>query len=340
MLARNSAMAQIQSATKHTAVASMGFSLAAEMQRRRPVSAWMMSLVMHATLFVLLGLSWKLMPKGAKIESDRTVGIVLVHQQEGKREYLDPNERDATDDQAAAAALSQAMPGDGEVPADLSSALPGAARLTAGGMADSILDATKLTGDGTPRRGGTDRGTSTEVFGITGVGTKFVYVFDRSGSMESYGGKPLRAAKLELTQSLADLDSVHQFQIIFYNKDSKIFKPRGRAELIWGDTENKTLAKRFVDSIEASGGTEHLGALKKALDMGPDVIFFLTDADQPKLTFGELQKIRQWNRGTTIHAIEFGAGPQFEADNFLMKLARQNGGQHAYVDVRRIRDDG
>ena len=77
--------------------------------------------------------------------------------------------------------------------------------------------------------------------------------------------------------------------------------------------------------------------LKSALRMRPDVVFFLTDADQPKLTFGELQRVRRWNSGTTIHAIEFGAGPQIAADSFLMKLARQNGGQHAYVDVRNLR---
>lgn len=315
-----------------------GLELAATMQSRRPVSAWMLSLILHSVLVVLLGVTWQIIPKGAAIESDRTVGIVLVHQQQGKREYVDPNADDAANDNSSATSIAQAMPGEGESPADLSQALPGATQLAGGGLADSILDATKLTGDGSQRRGGADQGTSTEVFGITGVGTKFVYVFDRSGSMENFSGRPLRAAKLELNRSLDDLDSIHQFQVIFYNNDPEIFKLNGRAELIWGDTESKLLARNFISSIRASGGTEHLAALKMALRMGPDVIFFLTDADQPKLTFGELQQVRQWNRGTTIHAIEFGAGPQLAVDNFLMKLARQNGGQHAYVDVRRLRD--
>ena len=247
-------MAMTNQTTEQTARYATGFKLAEEMQPRRPVSAWLLSVAMHASLVVGLGLTWKMIPKDAMIESDRRVGIVLVHQQEGKREYSDPNANDSADDQSAAAsALSNAMPSESEVPVDLSKALPGASELTAGGMAESILDATQLTGDGTTRRGGTDQGTSTNVFGITGVGTKFVYVFDRSGSMENYGGRPLRAAKLELNRSLEDLDSVHQFQVIFYNERPHIFQPNPRkAELMWGETENKILARQFINKIKAS----------------------------------------------------------------------------------------
>ena len=325
--------------THESATRLSGLELAEEMRSRRPVSAWMMSVLMHASLVLLLGVSWRMIPKGAAIEPDRNVGIVLVHEQQGKREYIDPSADNSANDLSAASAISQALPGESETPTDLSQALPGVSQLTAGGMAESILEATQLTGDGSQRRGGKEEGTSTEVFGITGSGSKFVYVFDRSGSMANYAGKPLRAAKLELTRSLEDLDTVHQFQIIFYNNNPKIFKPTGRAEMIWGDTENKLLGREFVAKIEASGGTEHLPALRSALAMSPDVVFFLTDADQPTLSAAELAQVRRWNRGATIHAIEFGAGPQITNDNFLMRLARENGGQHAYVNVRLLRDN-
>jgi len=91
-----------------------------------------------------------------------------------------------------------------------------------------------------------------------------------------------------------------------------------------------------VTGIVANGGTRHLEALQLALKMRPDVIFFLTDADEPQLTAAELARIQRWNYGTTIHAIEFAYGPQSSADNFLIRLARQNGGQHAYVDLSRL----
>jgi len=313
-------------------------ALAEQMQARRPVSAWLMSLLVHAGLFVTLALTLKMVPRGVAVEPDRSVGIVLVHQQEGKREYFDSPLDDATEQQPTAATFSSALPTDSEVPVDLSDALPGVEQL-AGGLADSILDATKLTGDGSPRRGGIQGGTSTKVFGITGTGSKFVYVFDRSGSMDGYGGRPLQAAKLELSRSLDDLQRVHQFQIIFYNDKPRIFEPRpGKPELVWGDDEGKQLAKQFVERITASGGTNHLDALKLALGMRPDVVFFLTDADEPRLTSTDLANIRRWNYRTAIHTIEFGFGPTDRRDNFLRRLARQNGGQHAYVDISRLRN--
>jgi hypothetical protein len=66
------------------------------------------------------------------------------------------------------------------------------------------------------------------------------------------------------------------------------------------------------------------------------VIFFLTDADEPRMTTQQLAHIARSNHGTTINAIEFGFGKQNETDNFLVRLARQNGGQHVYVDVSQL----
>jgi hypothetical protein len=66
------------------------------------------------------------------------------------------------------------------------------------------------------------------------------------------------------------------------------------------------------------------------------VIFFLTDADEPRMTTQQLARIAHMNQGTSINAIEFGYGAQSEADNFLVRLARQNCGKHVYVDVSRL----
>ncbi len=73
-----------------------------------------------------------------------------------------------------------------------------------------------------------------------------------------------------------------------------------------------------------------------ALGLRPDVIFFLTDADEPQLTADELAAIARANKGTQINAIEFGFGSPAGGDNFLKRLARQNGGQHAYVDISKL----
>ena len=83
----------------------------------------------------------------------------------------------------------------------------------------------------------------------------------------------------------------------------------------------------------ATGSTRHLPALKMALALRPDVIFFLTDADEPQLTDDELRQVQRWNQATAINAIEFGFGPQSRRVTFLVRLAQENGGQHAYVDI-------
>jgi hypothetical protein len=63
----------------------------------------------------------------------------------------------------------------------------------------------------------------------------------------------------------------------------------------------------------------------------------LTDAEEPQMRPEELAAVRRMNRGTRINAIEFGAGEQGATMNFLHRLAAENGGQHAYVDVRLLR---
>jgi hypothetical protein len=182
-----------------------------------------------------------------------------------------------------------------------------------------------------PKEGGKGR---TSLFGIAAEGYKFVYVFDRSGSMGGEGRQSLRAVKAELIRSLKPLDDVHQFQIIFYNERPVVFNPTGTpGRLAFATDENKERAARFLDSISAIGGTAHEDALRLAIRLRPDAIFFLTDGDDPKLSDAQLAKIRRLAAGTIIHAIEFGTGQKPEGDSFLAVLARQNGGKYVYLDI-------
>ena len=174
------------------------------------------------------------------------------------------------------------------------------------------------------------------MFGVEGKGTRFVYVFDRSSSME---GAPLATAKQQLIQSLESLSSVHQFHIIFFNQQLRHFDLSGGGRRIAFATDrNKKLAARFVGGITADGGTDRLPALRAAIQMQPDVIFFLTDADDP-MPQSELEEIADLNRraGVVISTIEFGRGPAKQAKNFLTELARTTGGQYGYVDTQSLR---
>jgi hypothetical protein len=176
----------------------------------------------------------------------------------------------------------------------------------------------------------------TQVFGVTGRGSRFVYVFDRSLSME---GPLLAAAKRELLASISHLDRVHQFQIVFYNEHPKLMRPAPDQppQMLFADENGKAAAESFVRSISAAGATDHMQALKTALRMGPDVIFFLTDADEPQLTTAELDTINRLAAGTMINAIQFWPGQPDSGGGFLKRLAEQNRGQYKHVDVNRLK---
>jgi Ca-activated chloride channel family protein len=97
---------------------------------------------------------------------------------------------------------------------------------------------------------------------------------------------------------------------------------------------NKQLAAKFVGGITADGGTDRLTALKRAISFAPDVIFFLTDADDP-MSPRELDEIARDNRRarSAICTIEFGRRQSPSPGSFLAELARQSGGQYGYVNT-------
>ena len=101
-------------------------------------------------------------------------------------------------------------------------------------------------GDGSKPGLGTGK---TSFFGLEAEGSKFVYVFDHSESMgyavysaesnNEFGGVPLRAAKAELLASLDELSSRQQFNIVFYNHQSMLFRPTTNgAKMVFASPED------------------------------------------------------------------------------------------------------
>jgi hypothetical protein len=321
--------------------------LGRRMNAGRPLPAWALSVVTHVTLAVILGLTIRAVPRGAAVEPDRGVGIVLSQKTHGQREYFhEPGDADSdspsVSNDAAPQSLAEALPSPTHPLTEMSGVLPaGEESLSAGAnLTDALPGADGLTsGPARPRDFG--GGVQTSVFGVAGQGSKFVYVFDRSSSMEGFEGRPMEAARNELIASLGDLREVHQFQIIFYNDRVTICNaaPGLTPRLLYGNERDRSLALEFVRGMRGAGGTRHFDALMTALRMAPDVIFFLTDAGEPRLSVAEMDEIRRENRryGASINTIEFGVGPFSGLDNFLVELAEQNSGRHGYVDVTRLK---
>ncbi|MGE0755802.1 MAG: hypothetical protein AB7F89_20475 [Pirellulaceae bacterium] len=311
--------------------------------------AWLLSVVLHATVLIACGLLAPVIAQPPPGEPDRSVGIALVARESG----------DESGDRQDHTALAESVSGQSTVPSgavaeqkvisqlpsvdsftgQLAASLPqavtaGQANAAGVGLPNaSGFTASNGTGQGRGTVGGQAR---TQVFGAGGQGSKFLYVFDRSASMGGFEGRPLAAAKAELLKSLADLGELHQFQIVFYNDHPFIFNPAAPSPptILFASEENRRLASDFVARIQPVGGTHHREALEAALRMGPDVIFFLTDAHEPELSPGEIADLSRRNRASAIiNCIEFGVGSFTGGENFLVRLARSNRGQHVYVDV-------
>src|SRR5205085_868454 len=97
-------------------------------------------------------------------------------------------------------------------------------------------------------------------------------------------------------------------------------------QLVFADDKGKRQAESFVGSIRAAGGTDHVQALELALRLRPDVIFLLTDADEPPLSTRDLNAIRQKNTAV-INVIEFKTASETSSRSSLRLLADQNRGE-------------
>jgi hypothetical protein len=306
--------------------------------------AWLFSLVFHSSAIVVLGLLIQSSPRRPDGPA-HSMGIVL------KTTSADGDEVEGIDGEhdAPAAPVIQLQPAEllsvepSEPPPVVIESQAPAPRLIQ--IPTPTPRPTAMTGNGRPNpvqfnsgRGG-GRGTPgaqgharVSVFGVQGEGNKFVYLFDRSASME---GAPLAAAKRQLVESLVSLESVHQFHIVFFNTRTQSLDIAGGGRRIAFATDrNKQLAAKFVGGIVADGGTDRLTALKSAIALAPDVVFFLTDADDP-MSPGELAEIARLNSRarSAICTIEFGRRRAPSPGNFLAELARQSGGQYGYINT-------
>jgi hypothetical protein len=187
-------------------------------------------------------------------------------------------------------------------------------------------------GQGGGAGGGSGPGTGpgTQFFGMRDRGNSFAYVIDRSGSMTARGS--LDVAKHELLSSLAQIPPEARFAVIFYNNSPTVFTdPSGHAGLMPATPANKARVRALLSNIDANLGTEHMLALRAALALKPEVIFFLTDADL--MNRQEVAALLAEVGKTRIQAVEFGSSGASSGSAPLKTLARSTGGSYRYIDV-------
>lgn len=179
-------------------------------------------------------------------------------------------------------------------------------------------------------------------FNITDAGKRIVYAVDRSGSMStSEPLSELQIAKQELIASLNRLTTKHRFLVLFYDDTVMaltINRQNGREiDLLPATPNNIARIKSRIHSVRAKGNTEHMRALRAAMRLRPDAIYFLTDAESA-LKPRDIDNIRRMNRTqkTRIHCIQFGKGANLRTgNNFLKQLSAVTGGRYRYRNVER-----
>lgn len=146
--------------------------------------------------------------------------------------------------------------------------------------------------------------------------TEVVFVLDRSGSM---GGASIVEARAALRLCLRQLREGDRFAILAFDDHIETMSP----SLITFTSMSLDAADRWIDGIEARGGTELLEPLVRATALAPDgVIVLLTDgqvANEDEIARAVLA------RCGTARIYSFGIGSNV-SDALLLTLAEKTGG--------------
>ncbi len=153
-------------------------------------------------------------------------------------------------------------------------------------LAEAEQAAMEVLGGPMHRRNGD--GKSATFFGTQAIGNKFVFVVDRSTSME-YGAedavseKPFNRYDIALAELLDAINSLkpHQeFLVIMFAHDTRVMfdpKPGITPTLATATRQNKQRFQKWLEGLSMGWGTDPRDGLELAYRLAPDAIFLLSD---------------------------------------------------------------
>jgi hypothetical protein len=163
------------------------------------------------------------------------------------------------------------------------------------------LDGSQAAGKGQSGGGnGNGRGgRGTGIFGGVSSAKSFAYVVDASGSMS---GPRMRLVLNELRHSISALKEEQSFFVVFFNQHTfPMMWPKIEKELIQAHAVNKDRVIEWALKVEPNEATMPEQALRMALDLEPDIVFFLTDGD---ISGGALRIVKKYReKHTSVHTI-------------------------------------
>jgi hypothetical protein len=162
----------------------------------------------------------------------------------------------------------------------------------------------------------------TRLFNACGNAYSVVFVVDHSASMVDVFD-PL---KRELKRSLSELKPMQKFHVVFYISGEPTEPPGGT--LCWASERNKRRYFDFIDKVElVMGKNDPRSAIKRAVDMHPDLVYLLTDGILDNDVAGDVIRVSKSVNikvNTIAYINEVGAG-------VLRRIAEQTGGIYRYV---------
>ena len=196
--------------------------------------------------------------------------------------------------------------------------------------------------------GGDGSGGGIEYFGTVAYGNRFVYILDKSTSMNrSMPGPPapdsrFARARYELLRSIDKLAPYQSFYVILFSTTTRrMFDDESPAPVtIPATPENKLRLRQWLDAAEVGGGTDPREALFLALSIAPDAVFFLSDGDFNRVTGRQKhrlfagdpeaeQLVQRLNR--TYIPIHTFAYEDPSSKERMEKLAQISGGDYKYI---------
>jgi hypothetical protein len=163
-----------------------------------------------------------------------------------------------------------------------------------------------------------------QFFGLGGKARgakRIIYVVDRSGSMT----ETFDAVRKELNHSVDRLRRSQRFHVVFFNEGAPLENPPKK--LVSASGDQKTSLAEFLQRVMPEGNTDPIPAMRRAFELGPDLIYFLTDGEfDPRL----VEELRRRNAQKKIRNFTIAYVSQM-GSALLEQIARENNGEFRFV---------
>ena len=161
-------------------------------------------------------------------------------------------------------------------------------------------------------------------FGVQDDAGSYVYVVDVSTSMKERGRYD--KARKEVLNSVKALTARQKFCVIFYSSYAFHMLGKRNPTMVEPTTANLRKLEQWMKDFPVGGATQPLDALLKAIQLNPEVIFFLTDGEFQGTVASSVKTANR--KPIRINTIGF----QTTKGEYLMKkIASESGGVYKYV---------